>query len=580
MKLRAKVFTIFTAIAIIPLLILTFFSYNKYVQNTFVRMDEISTNLFKNARENLNNTLSSIKQTAGLFSVYPDNGFSLISDLDKFSDPGKGYDAYEAFRANQDIQLLCQHALYTNDNIYGIYILTPSGATLGNSMGKNGDIKQNYDPYSADWYQKTLELNGELYVSNLEDHDMFTGTQSSIFFAQRLENIYTHKFLGVLIIDCNPDIFNLDLLNTMPDVTLLTLDNTETNCVLYSNIDNFNQHLTAKTRRVLQSPVSLEPLQLTAVFDYGTLFHEFNITGFFMILIACTCIIGIVLLSWIMSQNLIYPIEHLSRKMATQGGSSLSTSQKYLNRTDEIGTLYNEYNILIDKINTSVKRDYQDKLVLLDAQMKSLEARINSHFLFNTLESINSIAELEGNEKIVTMSLALGNMFRYSIKTPSELVTVADEMMHVKDYVSIQQIRFSNKFRLKVKMDPAFLQEKILKLILQPLVENALYHGLNYCSKGDTILIKGNKCNNCLYISVIDNGQGMTVHQLQEIRSRLNEEVSFTELGHRNGHSIGLKNIHSRIELYYGTGYGLKVDSRLGYWTRILITLPVIKKEV
>ena len=126
--------------------------------------------------------------------------------------------------------------------------------------------------------------------------------------------------------------------------------------------------------------------------------------------------------------------------MSSQSGHTLIQSTRYLNRTDEIGTLYNEYNAMVESLNAAVKQDYQDKLVLLDAQMKSLEARINSHFLFNTLEAINSIAELEDNESIATMSLALGNMFRYTLKTQSELVTVQDELDHVNDYVTIQTI--------------------------------------------------------------------------------------------------------------------------------------------
>ena len=274
---------------------------------------------------------------------------------------------------------------------------------------------------------------------------------------------------------------------------------------------------------------------------------------------------------------MVHPVEHLSHKMSSQSGHTLIQSTRYLNRTDEIGTLYNEYNAMVESLNAAVKQDYQDKLVLLDAQMKSLEARINSHFLFNTLEAINSIAELEDNESIATMSLALGNMFRYTLKTQSELVTVQDELDHVNDYVTIQRIRFDNRFHLELDIPAEYLNNKVLKLILQPLVENALYHGLNYCTTGDTINIRAYAENNCLMIDVYDNGQGMAIETLTKLQSSLMEEASFTELGHRNKQSIGLKNIHSRIELYYGKGYGLTVTSIHGEWTNIQIRLPILK---
>ena len=264
--------------------------------------------------------------------------------------------------------------------------------------------------------------------------------------------------------------------------------------------------------------------------------------------------------------------------MAKQDGRHLSASSQYLNRTDEIGTLYNEYNNMIEELNSSIKRDYQDKLIALDAQMKSLEARINSHFLFNTLESINSIAEIEDNERIATMSLALGNMFRYSIKTPSELVTIEDELKNVHDYVCIQQIRFDHKFSVAVNIPQEMYQQKVLKLILQPLVENGLYHGLNYCTAGDTITIHGRIEDAYIYLNVDDNGKGMSPETLQSLNERLLKEATFTELGHRTKHSIGLKNIQTRIELYYGRGYGLTVTSRENMGTQIQIKIPVLEK--
>ncbi|MDO4274046.1 MAG: sensor histidine kinase [Eubacteriales bacterium] len=579
MKLRTKVFCIFSVIAILPLLILTMAAYTRYEQSTYQRMDEISGNLFENALVKTNDTLDNIKQTAGLFTFYSDGDFSIVENLKKFADPDKGFEPYEEFKSNQNIKFVCQNVLYSYDYIYGVYVFTPSGAKLGHTAGKNGDLKVGYKPDTEQWYQDTLALDGHLYVSSRDKHEMFSGGRDSVFFAQSLKDVYTHKFLGVLVIDCDPSLFDLSVVNSMPDITLLSIDNETNGCELYTNEDYISSGFSADNQQTLTEALSVPSLKLTAVFDYDALFREFSFTGVLLLLIAAACIAGILVLSYVFSKNLLHPIEHLSRKMATQKGHTLASTSQYLNRTDEIGTLYNEYNAMVEELNTSVKQDYQDKLIILDAQMKSLEARINSHFLFNTLESINSMAELDDNEPIATMSLALGNMFRYTIKTQSELVTVEQELSHVADYVSIQEIRFSHKFRLEVKLDPQVRRQLVLKLILQPLVENSLYHGLNYCSAGDCISIYGYVENNVIYLNVADNGQGMTPQQLDLVRDRLNEESSFTELGRRNKQSIGLKNIHSRIELYYGRGYGLSIFSEQRKGTRIEIKLPVIAKE-
>jgi two-component system sensor histidine kinase YesM len=208
--------------------------------------------------------------------------------------------------------------------------------------------------------------------------------------------------------------------------------------------------------------------------------------------------------------------------------------------------------------------------------MKSLEAQINSHFLYNTLESINSIAEIEEVESIATMSLALGNMFRYSIKTQSELVTVQDELNHVHDYVAIQKIRFDNKFELVVDIPEGMHHLKVLKLIMQPIIENALYHGLNYCNSGSLIKILGYINNSNIFIEICDDGAGMNTEQVLALEDSFKETVQFTELGHRNKQSIGLKNIHTRIALYYGQGYGLSVQSAINEGTIITIKLPLL----
>lgn len=579
MKLRSKVFILFTSIAIIPLVILTLFAYSRYVQTIEQRMDDISSTLFHNAVENANQTLSSIKQTAGLFTFYSDSDFSIVENLKKFSNPNQGYDSYDLFETNRNMRFIFQNVLYSYDYIYGLYVFTPSGAVLGHSSGLNGDLNVNYNSADQDWYQDTLDLNGKLYISSIGVHDLFSGKKNSMFFSQAIHDVYTHDFLGVLVINCDPALFDLSLLNTMPDITMLTLDNPTTSDVLYTNAFDFDYTFASQNKVVKQQNLNIAPLRLVAVFDYSTFFREYNITGILMIAVAFACAAGAILLAYITSVNLTSPIEHLSRKMSSQKGHRLDLTSRYLDRTDEVGTLYNEYNSMVEELNTSIKRDYQDKLILMDAQMKSLEARINSHFLFNTLETINSMAEIDENDHIATMSLALGNMFRYTIKTQSEIVTLEEELHHVMDYVSIQTIRFDERFKLELQLDDTMQDLHVLKLILQPLVENSLYHGLNYCTSGDTIAISGHTSNDCIYIDVSDNGVGMEPLQLETLRSRLREEPSFTELGHRSRQSIGLKNIHSRIELYYGKGYGLSIDSHAGEGTTIHIKVPILNRK-
>lgn len=576
MKLRTKIFLIFSFLAITPLLILTGFSYMRYRLTIYQQMDAYSTRLFENATETANKTLDVIAKTTGLFHFYYNDGSTIIPNLELFADSEHVPQTYEYYIASQEFNRACLRQLYADDNLYGIYVITPSSYIFSCSNEKNGVLRSDMSFERFDWYKNTVKLDGKLYISTVDTHSFFTGKKQSVFFAQYLSDVYTHKPLGVLVMDCDPKVFDISAVNTMPDITLLTIDDQTTNGVLYTNYDTITGTFTDDNRRVMRSDLVLTPLRLTAVVNYSSLFQEFSLTLILMILTALVCIANFLIIAYFVSYHLVKPIEALSTQMVSQKGHSLELSTHYLSRSDEIGTLYNGYNKMAESLNTAVKQDYRDKLVVLDAQMKSLEARINSHFLFNTLESINSMAELEDNEQIATMSLALGNMFRFTLKTQSELVTVKEELGNVQDYVSIQQIRFDNRFRLIVNMTDDFKQQRVLKLILQPLVENALYHGLKYCSCGDLISIIGQMEGHYLYIDVMDNGQGMEKDQILHLQEMLDKEASFTELGHRNKQSIGLKNIHSRIELYYGRGYGLSVTSSYGEWTNIRIKLPIL----
>ncbi|MCR4695621.1 MAG: sensor histidine kinase [Pseudobutyrivibrio sp.] len=580
MKLRTRLFSLFLAISIVPTLIITFFAYSRYQDTVNQQMDVVTNQIFQNAVFSSNQTLDSIKQINTIFNFYSENGNTIISQLKDFADPDHKPDTYTYYSVNKQLETLIQSIIYDNNLIYGIYFFTPSGYVFNYSNSANSEISNNVVPEDEQWYKDTIALNGSMYISPVGNHEIFLNNKTSVFFASSLKDVYSHDFMGVLVINFSPELFDLSTVNTLPDITLLTIDNTDTNDVIWTNYDSLeNVSFKENSRHVKHSDLSVYPLRLTAVFDYDSLYKQYSVTGLFLMTLALVLIVALIIASYRLSYTFILPIEHLSNKMASQKGHTLELTSRYLDRNDEIGTLFNEYNSMVDSLNTSIKQDYNDKLVALDAQMKSLEARINSHFLFNTLESINSMAELSDNEPIAKMSLSLGNMFRYTLKTKSEIVTLSDELNHVLDYASIQSIRFDNRFSLEVDLNDELLSQRVLKLILQPIVENSLYHGLNYCSYGDKITISGHMDQSKIYIDVSDNGKGIAPETLDRLTKELSEEASFTELGHRNKQSIGLKNIHSRIELYYGLGYGLSIESKQDEYTTVHITVPRLAGE-
>lgn len=582
MKLQKKFFIIFFLIAAVPIVLISAIAYGRYYTATYQQMDEYSNNIFEKAVKQTNTTLEDVNKAASMFTFYGNGANSLIQNLKPYADPGADISPLSIYQTKQNIKYICLNILNNYDFIYGIYVFTPSGITLDYENTPQSKLIYGYDPRQEDWFLRTQDLKGNLYVSQVSSHtSMFSGNNESVFFAKYLYDVYSHKYLGVLLINCSSAIFDLSNMNAMPETVDFYIHNTESGENIYiSSSHNSEPHKSTPLKRKEMSSVLIQPsLSLTSVVNYDRLFEEFKLTGIILIALALSCLAAALILSYLLSHYLTKPIIHLSRIMSQQKGDLLLTCEKYPDRADEIGILYHEYNSMVDKLNQSIKTDYQNKLIALDAQMKSLEARINSHFLFNTLASINSIAEIEGSERLCTMSIALGNMFRYAIRTKSELVSIQDELDHVNDYVSIQSIRFDNRFVLTTQVPESMRTLSVLKLILQPLVENAIIHGLQNCQTGSYILITAPISESDILLRVTDDGKGMEEHQLEELQSSLEEEARFTELGHRSNRSIGIRNIHSRIRLYYGERYGLSIESQPNKGTSITIHLPILDKE-
>jgi two-component system sensor histidine kinase YesM len=550
---------------------ITGYTYQRYTRLIDEQTTQVAENVFTKATEELE---ASIEQANHIYRILSTYSYtmqdSMINDIQKYAGPQTNYNDYDVFASNRRIQFIGQMMLFASENLNGISIFTPYGPVISYSYANSMDVRYQYKPDGDEWYKNTLALQGGTYVDGITSKEYFINTRPSVTFTKAIYDVYSKKFLGILMVDCKPDIFDLSTVNTLPETITLTVLNEKTGCVLYTNAADIKSDAKSDLR-FMKADLSIEGLSLTAAVNYSLLNRKFGQTRAMIVGLAVACVITVILLSIILSRSITRPISYLSSRMASREGNNAITDSSFLRRTDEVGVLYNEYNSLLEELDRSVKSEYQNKLIAMDSQMKSLEAQINSHFLYNTLESINSIAAIEGVDTIATMSLALGNMFRYSIKTKSELVTIQDELKHVQDYISIQQIRFDNRFSLAVEIPDEMQELLVLKLILQPLVENALLHGLAERQMNGQITIRGRTNGKHILLEVKDNGIGIEERTLKEIHAALQQEPKFTELGQRNTQRIGLKNIHSRIELYYGRGYGLSVESQKGVGTCISI---------
>lgn len=246
---------------------------------------------------------------------------------------------------------------------------------------------------------------------------------------------------------------------------------------------------------------------------------------------------------------------------------------------NEVGCVVNNYNNMVDRINEYVEKNLIAEINQKEAQMKMLIYQINPHFLYNTLNTISAMAEIENMDRIVEMTESISNLFRYNLKG-DKIVTLEEELRHVKDYIQIQIYRFPDRFSVDYDIPEELLELKMLKFILQPIVENSITHGLSDKKKGGRIIIRAqmeelNKKN--FILSVDDNGNGINRKRLELINKKLSDSRVHMCVEEPDHDGIGINNVNIRLSNYYGIDYGVTLYSEYGQWTKAVMRLKVIK---
>ncbi|SMF91431.1 Histidine kinase-, DNA gyrase B-, and HSP90-like ATPase [Paenibacillus uliginis N3/975] len=307
--------------------------------------------------------------------------------------------------------------------------------------------------------------------------------------------------------------------------------------------------------------------QITDTFLSNTLNYVF---------ISILALIAALALAFFFHRYFIHPILKLSGSMKIVDSEHLAHTVIQSNREDEIGRLINSYNAMIYRIKTSRESEITASSLQKKAELKMLQSQINPHFLYNTLNAIHSISELHRMDHISTMTKSLSSIYRYNIKY-GDVVTVGKELEQVEHYIQIQQIRFFNKFQVEYNIDDDVLDCKIIKFLIQPIIENSFYHGLEPKGGTGVLRLTIKRRRQFLYISVYDNGIGIPEEKLTELRAMLKQdEYTLVEDLDRN---FGMRNVHARIKHFYGASCWMNVISEEQAGTTIMMHIP-FNKEV
>ena len=480
------------------------------------------------------------------------------------------------------------------DNLISITLFSEYGEIIDSYPLKQ--LKQNIEPRNNDWFQNAKNRKENLHFSTPHVQNLFydpnykyTWVVSLSRAVEITKNGKTSS--GVLLVDMNFSGIEQICKNVEVSkngyVYLIDRDGEiiyhPRQQLIYSNLITENNKAAAKfedgnhiekfegsKRLVTVKTVGYTGWKLVAISpmsDVTAGYSEFRIFAIFIMVFAIFTLISI---NMFVSSRIANPIKELEKsvKEFESGVVNLniteSGSYEVQHLAKAIKSMVNEMNILMK--NIMIEQELKRK-----SELNALQAQINPHFLYNTLDSIIWMIENEKYDGSIVMVTALARFFRISLSKGKNVITVKDELEHARYYLTIQNIRYKNKFTYNIEADEDTLNLTSIKLIVQPLIENAIYHGMEYMSGDGDIVVKSYKKDNDLYIDIIDNGLGMP----QEIADKLlTEKVNNVQ---KKGSGIGLRNVHERIKLYFGDEYGLEIYSEPDEGTTIRVHMPAIE---
>ncbi|MEG1752684.1 MAG: sensor histidine kinase [Christensenella sp.] len=547
-----------------------YYSYGSMRERTIADTEVILSQVGKN----IGRYISNIESISGLINTNKD----IISYLEH-------PEAEDAGVARANFSNFLNYLPQIDQNIVSIFVFDKENKPI--YVPAYLRMKQNYDITQDEWYQNV--------ENNMTDIPVITGTQVRtmtqgenpwvISLSRRILNRKTGGVVGTQLVELNYSAIDgiLNDINLGSKGYIFIVDE-EGNMVyhpqlqlIYSGLkkENVAAALDAKTT-VIELPQDNKIYDVTKI--AGTDFSMVGFTFLDEIVASSQEMITIyIILTLIMALaafiGSVQMAKYVTRPLSKLEHAVGEVEKGDLNANFDIkGTLETEkfaesLSSMISNVKQLMEQIIDDQEMIRTSELKALQSQINPHFLYNTLDSIVWIAEDTGSEKIKEITVALANYFRIVLSAGKDIISVHDEVEHVRSYLIIQKMRYE-MLDYKIEVEPAALACMMPKLLLQPIVENAIYHGVKNNADGGTIWIRGRAEDEKLIFTIDDNGRGMRAHELERIFDK-NRKSAIKHGG------IAMRNIKDRIELYYGKEYGVRVESVYRRGTRVTVTLPV-----
>ena len=549
--------------------------YTKILEN---KVNQHTDQMIKQIEVNIDNHIKSVENIL----MYISSSEDIISFLQQSKDDNskESYDLEARIRRNLKV--------YTdvNSEIFGLLVVNNNDKYISNELEK----KTRDSLMKEIWYTGAINESEKSYFfsnpigRNLKPYKSYSA-EDIISISKAVIDKNTNETIGVVMADINLKKFD-DIIsdnNIGEKGFFYLLDNN--NNIVYSPVnptiyrinsnkfnnkkDSFIYSINNETFKIMYTTSSVTGWKTIGVFSFKDITKDITGMERFTLIIAIITSLLAVFFSLLFTNSIVTPIRELRTLM--KGVESGDLDLKF--EEHKYRELGHSFNHMVSEIKQLINMVYEEQRSKRKAEIETLQAQIKPHFLYNTLDTIAWMAEDYNAKDIVKLVSALTKVFRIGLNKGKEVIKLRDEIEHINSYLIIQKYRYEDKLSYEINFHKDILDILILKLITQPIVENAIYHGIKEKRGKGEIRINFTKVVDEIIITVEDNGAGISEEKLQNINSMLETSNSFY-IDSGSGSGYGISNVNTRIKLSYGQNYGLRYYSKLGVGTKVEIRLP------
>ncbi|EMS74088.1 sensor histidine kinase [Ruminiclostridium cellobioparum] len=591
LSIRNKIIFLFSILLIIPIIIIGLFTYNYIISVVQKRAVDYTSEIQH----------SIISKTDSYFSQMNDLLMNIAYETNDMTSLDLSRRAMPDNETRQDNKTL--QYLKETDQIYNVLLASTRKSKYINSISLYTEsrnvlayktiynVNNSYSPDNEDWFKKVQASKREIIISNTHrDNQLIDNSKSNVItIARKIYNPADYSEIGILAMNISLDAINdlyKDILkNEGVKVYFVNGDGFINYC---NDNSQYMGYLDAEIKSDILNPEgiftffdndgakmfatyqtsSLTGWKILFTMKYSNLVLEANVLKAVIIIVIIFLCSFLYFLIVYFSKRIVRPIKNLELGMSTAIQSNFKNKLD-ITSIDEVGRLGEKFNLMLDKINQLISDVYYEQDLKRQAEINALQAQINPHFLYNTLNTIKLMAVLQKSDKIANTIDSLVKLLQFTAKKTEEFVSIKDEVTALQDYIEIQKVRYYNKIKFIFEIEEATLSFKTLKFTLQPFIENSIFHGLEPRGGKGTITVKIFRQEDDICFTVRDDGTGMD-------EATLNNLLNTDHENKNSFNKIGIKNVHQRIKLYFGYQYGVNIKSHINAGTEAQIKIPVI----